>query len=213
MGFILIYFKDEETSINIFAQIIDQTLQKILENNITYINVLFYKLNRLLQIYVPEVAEHLKQLKIEAGHFSTPWFLTIFTSNCFSSRGYGEIIYEIWDIYLSQRWKGMFKIIIVIFQFYEETILKMKFDELMSFLNNLVKSEFYQSKEIIKPNKEQQSETIKYLNLDKIQPLYGLKSKVDKIDLSEKLLDTLETEHKVMKGAINNIIDKQYQKK
>lgn len=35
-----------------------------------------------------------------------------------------------------------------------------------------------------------------------------MKSKVDKIDLSEKLLDTLETEHKVMKGAINNIIDK-----
>jgi hypothetical protein len=35
------------------------------------IRVFYYKLDRLLAIYLPELHQHLKDQKIESGHYST----------------------------------------------------------------------------------------------------------------------------------------------
>ena len=102
-------------------------LKDILKNDLTHLRVHFYKLDRLLQIYVPEVAEHIKSLKIDAGHYSAPWFLTLFT-NFYFDGSYSDLIYEIWDIILAESWKGFYKIVLAMFMHFKKDILDMKFD-------------------------------------------------------------------------------------
>ena len=93
-------------------------LQKILQKDLTYIRVLFYKLDRLILINLPMISEHFLNIKIESQHFAAPWFLTLFTNVC-NDEGYSSIIYDIWDIIIEYGWKGVYRIIIGVLNHYK----------------------------------------------------------------------------------------------
>jgi hypothetical protein len=68
---------------------------------------------------------------------------------------FSDVIFEVWDVLLSRGWCGFFQVLLAIFLTYKNKMIKMKFDYLLQFLNNLVKFEFF-----VDDNKEKVYKTI-----------------------------------------------------
>lgn len=185
-------------------------LKDIMTQDLHKIKVLFYQLDRLLQIKLPDLAEHMKKLKVESGHFASPWFLTLFTSY-YSPKGYPKMIFDIWDIILQQKWKGVFKVLVSIFQHYEPIMLKMNFDQIFSFLNNMLKSEFYTNKDNIQLISQKESHFPRSL-LETIAPIENIKQISHSIKIQASLLNALEREHDVLREKIKSVIKQQNEK-
>ena len=81
MGFIYTTMEDEELTFRCFTSLVDNYLKDVLIYDLKYIRVFYYKLDRLLAICLPNIHQHLKDEKIEAGHFSAPWFITFFSGS------------------------------------------------------------------------------------------------------------------------------------
>ena len=92
-------------------------LYDVLSNDLKNIRRYFYKIDRLLAVYLPNLSLYFKELKIEAAHYSSPWFITLFTC-CYSKAIFPTILYDIWDILLVYKWKGFFNIVVNVFAFY-----------------------------------------------------------------------------------------------
>lgn len=107
MGFIFLVMEDEELTFRCFAALTDQLLKDVLMYDLKYIRVFFYKLDRLLAIYLPKIHQHLKDEKIEAGHYSAPWFISLFTGSHMKNE-FSTVLYDIWDLLLSKRWCGYY---------------------------------------------------------------------------------------------------------
>ena len=73
--------EDEELTFRCFTSLVDNYLKDVLIYDLKYIRVFYYKLDRLLAICLPNIHQHLKDEKIEAGHFSAPWFITFFSGS------------------------------------------------------------------------------------------------------------------------------------
>jgi hypothetical protein len=70
MGFIYLVFEEEELTFRCFASLIQRFLKDVLMYDLKNIRVFFYKLDRLLAIFIPDLCSHLKQEKIEAGLYA-----------------------------------------------------------------------------------------------------------------------------------------------
>lgn len=57
---------------------------------------------------------------------------------------YSQSIFEIWDVLIAQKWKGLYKVILVFFAYFEKIVVQMKFEQILAFLNNIVKYDLYQ---------------------------------------------------------------------
>jgi hypothetical protein len=58
----------------------------------------------------------------------------------------------IWDFFLCEGWKGLFKSIIWILKQHQAQLLKLQFDEILHYLGELIKSDFFnQTVEVVYP--------------------------------------------------------------
>ncbi|CAD8123560.1 unnamed protein product [Paramecium sonneborni] len=188
MGFMFMIMADEELTFRCFSALINQLLKDVLLYDLKYIRVFFYKLDRLLAIFMPKIHLHLKEEKIEAGHYSAPWFITLFTGS-FMKNEFSTVLFDIWDLLLSRGWCGYYQILLGIFQTYEEKILTMKFDNLLQFLNNLTKAEFFTQ------------------NTEEIASLKTLKYRALKFKVTNKLIAELDKEYYLVRQKINNLMN------
>ena len=207
LGFLFIFFQSRDEALRFFIALVDALLYKILQNDLTYIKVLFYKLDRIIQIQLPDVSDHFQSVKLESGHYAAAWFLTIFTNGCFQDQGYGEVIFEVWDIILQEGWKGMFKIILSILRQYRPMLLNLKFDNLLSFLNNLSKTHFYRNTQLVEELRAREP-LLPYAQLIKIKPILNFKLAIQDIHLPNELLHTIEKEFTVLKQKISTTLNK-----
>lgn len=80
MGFLHIVLQDEDLAFKMFSAIMSEMLKDMMSQDFYRLKILFYQFNRLLQINLPALEEHMKKIKIEATHFASSWFLTLFTT-------------------------------------------------------------------------------------------------------------------------------------
>lgn len=64
MGFIFNFIQDEEISFKCFTLLVQRMLRDLLDHDLKKIRLLFYQLDRLIQIYLPILYEHFQVKKI-----------------------------------------------------------------------------------------------------------------------------------------------------
>ena len=93
----------------------------------------YYQFNQLLNKFMPKVYEHIDSFKIMPALYASKWFITIF---CYEFPF--DFVYRIWDVYLHEGIKFVFRIALALVKVNEAQILKIKqFDEMMKFLQTL----------------------------------------------------------------------------
>jgi hypothetical protein len=82
-AFLLEYIKNEEEAFFLFLGLFQNSVYgELFYNDLYKLKEFFYVLERLINIYNPELNVYLKNSGISANFFSSPWFITLFT-HCF----------------------------------------------------------------------------------------------------------------------------------
>jgi hypothetical protein len=112
----------------------------VFERNFDNLKRMFYILNRLIQILLPELAARLKKQKIDPHFFATSWMITLFTQ-CYQYTGDSLLLDIIWDFFLVQEWKGFYKCLLFIMKFYAPKMLVMDFESILNLMSELIRSD------------------------------------------------------------------------
>ena len=148
-AFLLNINGDEEEAFYLFLSLLltsdyGNLFLKELENLKEY----FYVFERILDILLPELYNHLKLNNIKVSFFISPWFITLFTDTYLNieNRQNPKVLMRIWDLFLFNGCKSILKVGIALLKNFENKIMTLTFEDLLKFLiAELPKSEFFQN--------------------------------------------------------------------
>jgi TBC1 domain family member 10 len=99
---------------------------------------------KLLHHYLPRLARHLDKEHVHVTMYATQWLLTQYTSS-FSF----DLVFRVWDCFLGEGWKIIYRIMLALLQKYQSQLIKMSFEEILTFFRELPsKVQGYQIMEI-----------------------------------------------------------------
>ena len=128
---------NEEEAFYLFACILKYTeYSSIYENNLEKMNQLFYQLDRLLNLYLPQIYIHFSQSSINAGYFLSSWPITLYTNFFDDSdkNNNAKNIMMIWDLFIFSGLKIILQIGLIILKYKEKEILEKSWESLLPFL-------------------------------------------------------------------------------
>ena len=148
-AFLLNINGDEEEAFYLFLSLLKTSdygnlFMKEMENLKSY----FYVFERILDILLPELYNHLKINNIKVSFFISPWFITLFTDTYLNikNRENPKVLMRIWDLFLFSGCKSILKVGISLLKNFENKIMTLTFEELLKFLiAELPTSEFFQN--------------------------------------------------------------------
>ena len=131
--------KHEGLAFAVMREVIEKySIYNLFNNENPMIKLMFYQLDRLIQIHLPDLHNHFKDETINSSYFSSPFFVTLFTSimQTQSTFEHSWRLQRIWDhflivsnfnqtsfsnlFFLKYGWKAIFKACILILKTYEE---------------------------------------------------------------------------------------------
>lgn len=91
-------------------------------------SIRIYQLNYYIKQFLPDLFYHFKKHQINPDIFFSKWILTIFSSYLSF-----EILAKIWDIFLIDKWKAIFKFCIVFLSEIYDVIITMDLNTLSKY--------------------------------------------------------------------------------
>jgi hypothetical protein len=144
-------------------------------NELSKLNKYFYVFDRLIYIYTPEIAMHLKNKDLTARYFASPWFITLFTNayKNIKDQTNPKVLIWILDLFIINGWKSIIKIGLCLIKHFETRILSCDLEELLRFLiNDVLKYDFFQNE-----------------NYDNLKNIY------EKLKIENALIENIEREY------------------
>lgn len=138
MGFItamfLSYLKEEDAFFLLWSimSFPPHSLTGLYSPNLPKVRVLEHQLQGLLKHKLPRLYAHFDALGLHPTMYSAQWFMTIFTYNFPFS-----VVVRIWDSFLLEGWKVVFRVALGLLKKHEETMLRLGFEETMGFFRTL----------------------------------------------------------------------------
>ena len=135
-GALVSLIDNEEKCFWIFLTFIDNIQLNLLYlKNMPDFLIRVFQLKNFIELYFPKLYNHLKRNKINIDLFFSKWLLTIF-SNYFPF----DVLYKVWDVFIIDKWKALFKFCMIILYYMKEDMMNM---DLPMFCN------YFQSKELL----------------------------------------------------------------
>jgi len=131
MGFvsaIFLTYMDEEAAFWMLDYTVKKhKLQGYFAQAMSSLNVAFYKLQMLIKKFLPKLHKHFIENSIRPSMYASQWFLTLFALN-FSF----DVLMRIWDVYLLEGEKMIYRVAIAILLKNENELLQKSFEDFMS---------------------------------------------------------------------------------
>ena len=148
-AFLLNITGDEEEAFYLFLSLLlTSDYGNLFMRDLANLKSYFYVFERILDILLPELYNHLKMNNIKVSFFISPWFITLFTDTYLNIKGREnpKVLMRIWDLFLFSGCKSILKIGISLLKTFENKIMTLTFEELLQFLiAELPMSEFFQN--------------------------------------------------------------------
>ena len=120
-GALINFIDNEEKCFWIFLSFIDNIEMNLLYlKNMPDYSIRVYQLNSFIKEYFPDLANHFKKNQINPDVFFSKWILTIF-SNYLPF----EVLYKVWDVFIFDKWKAIFKFSLMILNTMKDKLIKM----------------------------------------------------------------------------------------
>jgi len=203
MGFLYINTQDPDRSFKAFVKIMDKFLKGLFDNEFKLLKLFFFKFTRVLELYAPDLAQHFKKEKVEPSFFIPSWFITVF-SNAFQYSTKSQFLEKIWDFFLLDGIKIIFKSALLILVFYKKDLLEMRFDKILHFLSDLGKEELFKNEVYWKvrngeiPVAEAPREYSFIKNFEK---------SMKNTHLTKQLLKTFDADHDVLETRMGRLLN------
>lgn len=122
----------ELESFNLFYSLLeDYGIKSLFDRDMTGLQIILYKFDRLLEIYCPKLFNHFIKQGIKSNMYASQWFLTMF-----SYKLPIDIVLKIYDMVIFEGIDYLLKISIKLMSINEQLLLSLKFDKLMEYLRN-----------------------------------------------------------------------------
>ena len=148
-AFLLNIIGDEEEAFYLFLSLLlTSDYGSLFLNELAVLKSYFYVFERIIDILLPELYNHLKQNNIKVSFFISPWFITLFTDTYLNinNRENPKVLMRIWDLFLFNGCKSILKVGIALLKNFEQKIMTLTFEGLLKFLiGEIPKSEFFQN--------------------------------------------------------------------
>ena len=120
-GALINFIDNEEKCFWIFLSFIDNFEMNFLYlKNMPDYSIRVYQLNYFIKEYFPDLSLHFKKNQINPDVFFSKWILTIF-SNYLPF----DVLYKVWDVFILDKWKAIFKFSLLILDSMKDKLLKM----------------------------------------------------------------------------------------
>ena len=120
-GALINFIDNEEKCFWIFLSFIDNIEMNLLYlKNMPDYQIRVYQLNYFIKEYFPELATHFKKNQINPDVFFSKWILTIF-SNYLPF----DVLYKVWDVFIFDKWKAIFKFSLMILNSMKDKLITM----------------------------------------------------------------------------------------
>ena len=87
---------------------------------------------KVMSQFLPKLAKHFEKEHIHITMYATQWLLTLFTSS-FKF----DLVTRVWDCFLGEGWKIIYRVMLAILAQWQSQLLKMGFEEILSFFREL----------------------------------------------------------------------------
>eukprot|EP00729_Bicosta_minor_P006480 gene6480-261_t len=125
----LLLHMPEEDAFCLFIKIMyDYKVRDMFKNGFAQMQVKYYQLTRLIQVHIPDLFAHFRELNIEVHMFCTQWFLTIFGTKFPLSTAY-----HVLDVFLSEGPLVLFNIALGLLKLGKRYLLQFDFEGVMNF--------------------------------------------------------------------------------
>jgi len=91
-----------------------------------------YVAEKLIHHYLSRLARHFEKELVHVTMYATQWLLTQYTSS-FKF----DLVFRVWDAFLGEGWKIIYRIMLALLQKYQSQLLKMTFEEILTFFRDL----------------------------------------------------------------------------
>ena len=120
-GALINFIENEQICFWIFLSFIDDIeLNLLFLKNMPDYNIRIFQLNYYIKLYFPDLFNHLEKSQINADLFFSKWIITIF-SNYLPF----NVLYKVWDIFIIDKWKAIFKFSMIFLYFMKKKLMKM----------------------------------------------------------------------------------------
>jgi hypothetical protein len=140
-GFLFLAFgKDESLAFAVIKAVIAKyRMHELFNTELPMLKLHFYEMDRLIALSLPDLHSHFKEESINSSYYSSPYFITLFTSvlQTQTSEEGAQLLFRLWDHFLVGGWKTIFKAAIAVLKENEEALLRMPFEVMLTQVVNL----------------------------------------------------------------------------
>ena len=132
VGALINFINIEKISFWIFLSFIDNLeLNLLFLKNMPDYLIRIYQLNFYIKTYFPQLSNHFKKNQINPHLFFSKWILTIFSSNLPF-----DILYKVWDVFIIDKWKAIFKFCLIFLNLMKKDLIKMDLNSFSKYFRN-----------------------------------------------------------------------------
>jgi len=152
-GMFYLIYKNEGIAFTMLSTLINEfSLSNLFKQDVPLLRIYFYQLNRLIAVFLPRLHLHFFEEGINAAHFASSWFLTVFTFVMQFSKSVEipRLLLSIFDGFLTKGMSSLFRFSLFILKYYEEKFLGYKSEEILQILSALATNDFFNNPDVEK---------------------------------------------------------------
>jgi len=128
----LIFTSSEEEAFWLLVVVMNEEPYKLRElygEDMSGTKEVLFIADKLMKQFVPKLTKHFDNEGIHNSMFVTQWFMTIFTST-FPF----HLVSRVWDAFLVEGWKVIYRVMLVLLKNNEQDLLQMEFEKILNYL-------------------------------------------------------------------------------
>lgn len=126
-GLLLMYMDEEDAFLMLVTLLEDYGMAGLFRPGLPLLNKYFFQLRRLISEHLPRLSRHLQEQGVEPTMYASQWFMTV----CIYKFPF-ESVCRIWDIFLSEGVKIVFRVALAILKINEEALLRESFEGVLN---------------------------------------------------------------------------------
>ena len=169
----LLDYDEEKTFYFMFSLEMESKYQDIFQDDLRMLKIYFIVLDKLINLYKPEIYYKFIDSYISTNIFSTPWFVTLFTNveSIFEKKNAPKYVLMVMENFILDGWSAIFNSGYTLTRYYFDKIMNIEGDKLITFMikdlcnQDIVKNENFNK---IEEHYNKNSEIINELLISKL---------------------------------------------
>ena len=128
---------DEEKTFNFMFALETQTkYEQLFHDDLRMLKIFFIVLDKLINLYKPEIYYKFVDSYLSTNIYSTPWFVTLFTNigSEFHKKDYPKYVIMVMENYIIDGWSAIFNSGFTLTRYYFDKIMKIEEEKLINYM-------------------------------------------------------------------------------